>query len=449
MSAGWALGVCGCWRCSWCRRWSRRAVSAGGAGAQSLPVRSQAPANQPPEFTAGSAPGCKAPENLAVGRVPACVASATDPDGGDTVEYSIEQTGGEALFEIDTAGRIGVTQRLDYETAPSHTFQVVASDGQLEDRIRVTVTVVNVDEAETVTVTLDGLLQVDVAVDAQLGGGDCAAGSCEVAQWVWERSVNGRTWEIVTAQQTGFYTLDAEMECHRARARVDYSDAFGPHQLTSTVGGTSELVQPTTGDCGVGGESAPDVGESALDGSAGFVDVDPGGVHATAIDALFGAGITVGCSMEPLRYCPGRAVTRAQMASFLSRALNLAAPDGSAGFVDVDSDGVHAAAIDALFAAGITAGCSTEPLRYCPTSAVTRAQMASFLSRALNLAAPDGSAGFVDVDSDGVHAAAIDALFAAGITAGCSTEPLRYCPTSAVTRAQMASFLSRALNLPP
>ena len=454
--------------------------------AATSPVRPPAPTNQPPEFTA-PALGCEADENRAAGRVPSCVAAATDPDAGDTVEYRIEQTGGEALFEVDTAGRIGVTQRLDYETASSHTFQVVAGDGQLEDRIDVTVTVVNVNEAETVTVILGGLLQVGEDIDAQLGGGDCAGGSgCDVAQWVWERSVNGRTWQIVTAQPTGSWVLNAEMECHRARVRVHYSDTFGPHDLTSTVGGTGELVQPTTGDCGGGGgsggggsggggsgggggggsgggggggsgggsggggggESAPDVGESAPDESAGFVDVDPDSVHTAAIDALSAAGITGGCSTEPLRYCPTSAVTRAQMASFLNRALNLPAPDESARFVDVDPDGVHTAAIDALSAAGITGGCSTEPLRYCPTSAVTRAQMASFLNRALNLPAPDESARFVDVDPDGVHTAAIDALSAAGITGGCSTEPLRYCPTSAVTRAQMASFLNRALNLP-
>ena len=34
---------------------------------------------------------------------------------------------------------------------------------------------------------------------------------------------------------------------------------------------------------------------------------------------------------------------------------------------------------------------------------------------------------------------------AAGITAGCATVPLRYCPNRSVTRAQMATFLHRAL----
>ena len=177
-----------------------------------------------------------------------------------------------------------------------------------------------------------------------------------------------------------------------------------------------------------------------------FVDVDPGSVHAAAIDALWEAGVTSGCGTEPLRYCPSAPVTRAQMASFLRRALDLpeAAP---AGFVDVDPGSVHAAAIDALREAGVTSGCGTEPLRYCPSAPVTRAQMASFLRRALDLpeAAP---AGFVDVDPGSVHAAAIDALREAGVTSGCGTEPLRYCPSAPVTRAQMASFLRRALNLP-
>ena len=72
--------------------------------------------------------------------------------------------------------------------------------------------------------------------------------------------------------------------------------------------------------------------------------------------------------------------------------------------------------------------------------------MASFLVRALNLDQAS-SAGFVDVDPGSVHARAIDALAAAGVTLGCGTDPLRYCPDEPVTRAQMASFLVRALNL--
>ena len=73
--------------------------------------------------------------------------------------------------------------------------------------------------------------------------------------------------------------------------------------------------------------------------------------------------------------------------------------------------------------------------------------MASFLVRALNLPAAQ-PAGFTDVVVGSTHAADINALFAAEVTRGCRQVPLRYCPDSPVTRAQMASFLVRALNLP-
>ena len=156
-------------------------------------------------------------------------------------------------------------------------------------------------------------------------------------------------------------------------------------------------------------------------------------------------GITRGCAAYA--YCPAGPVTRAQMASFLARALNLEAPQQQAGFADVDPAGAHSANIEALHAAQITAGCSQQPLRYCPDDPVTRAQMASFLARALNLEAPQQQAGFADVDPASAHSANIEALHAAQITAGCSQQPLRYCPDDPVTRAQMAAFLYRARHL--
>ena len=135
------------------------------------------------------------------------------------------------------------------------------------------------------------------------------------------------------------------------------------------------------------------------------------------------------------------------MASFLARALDLQAAPQPAGFADVDPSGVHAANIEALFAAQVTAGCTEQPLQYCPSNPVTRAQMASFLARALDLQAAPQPAGFADVDPSGVHAANIEALFAAQVTAGCAEQPLQYCPSNPVTRAQMAAFLYRARDL--
>ena len=72
--------------------------------------------------------------------------------------------------------------------------------------------------------------------------------------------------------------------------------------------------------------------------------------------------------------------------------------------------------------------------------------MATFLARALELEAHPQPAGFHDVNPSSAHAANIEALYAAHITTGCTQDPLAYCPTRPVTRAQMAAFLHRALK---
>ena len=51
-----------------------------------------------------------------------------------------------------------------------------------------------------------------------------------------------------------------------------------------------------------------------------FAD-DDGSAHEPFIDALAQAGITGGCGGDS--FCPGQNVTRAQMATFLARALDL------------------------------------------------------------------------------------------------------------------------------
>lgn len=163
---------------------------------------------------------------------------------------------------------------------------------------------------------------------------------------------------------------------------------------------------------------------------------DDGSVHEAAIEALASAGITQGCG--PHVFCPDAPVTRAEMASFLTRALDLQ-PSGSDSFTD-DQASVHQAAIEALVAAGITHGCGGGS--FCPAESVSRGQMAAFLVRALEL--PAGTSSFVDV-GDSAFAADIAALASAGITNGCDTD--RYCPDAAVTRAEMASFLVRAFDL--
>ena len=71
---------------------------------------------------------------------------------------------------------------------------------------------------------------------------------------------------------------------------------------------------------------------------------------------------------------------------------------------------------------------------------VTRAQMAMFLDRALAL--PNATTDYFDDDDGRTGEGSINALAKSAITGGCG--PRRYCPTSSVTREQMAAFLYRA-----
>ena len=107
--------------------------------------------------------------------------------------------------------------------------------------------------------------------------------------------------------------------------------------------------------------------------------------------------------------------------------------------------------VEGLYAAGVTSGCSTSPLKYCPATTVTRDQMAVFLLRAKHGSSyvpPAATGEFEDVPTNYWAAAWIEQLSAEGITGGCSVSPKLYCPTTPVTRDQMATFLVRAFGLP-
>ncbi|HMZ06856.1 MAG TPA: S-layer homology domain-containing protein, partial [Anaerolineales bacterium] len=116
-------------------------------------------------------------------------------------------------------------------------------------------------------------------------------------------------------------------------------------------------------------------------------------------------------------------------------------------FADVPSSYWAASFIEQLYDAGITGGCSSNPLNYCPESTVTRAQMAVFLLKGIHNSsftppAVGESTGFGDVAPDYWAAAWIKQLAAESITGGCGGG--NYCPDDAVTRAQMAVFLLKA-----
>jgi hypothetical protein len=157
---------------------------------------------------------------------------------------------------------------------------------------------------------------------------------------------------------------------------------------------------------------------------------------AADIAWAFDQGITSGCA--PDLFCPNRVVTRGQMASFLAKALDL--PSTATDYFSDDSTSIHEPNINRIAAAGLTVGCADG--RYCPDGVVTRAQMATFLVRALDL--PATATDFFGDDEGNKHEWSINRLAAAGITHGCGGND--FCPDGAVTRGQMVALLHRALG---
>lgn len=179
-------------------------------------------------------------------------------------------------------------------------------------------------------------------------------------------------------------------------------------------------------------------------GTAAFSDVDSGSTHEPAIAALAEMGVFKDTECGDGLFCPADPIERWVMAVWLIRVLGgEVTKTGTSRFADVNANEWWSPHAEELANREITSGCKTGPLRYCPHKSVTRAQMATFFVHAFDL--PEASAaGFTDTAGN-THAANIDALAASGITMGCKTDPLRFCPTKHVTRAQMAALLHRAL----
>jgi hypothetical protein len=216
---------------------------------------------------------------------------------------------------------------------------------------------------------------------------------------------------------------------------------------------------PGTDILGQARDSSPDLGAFEYTGNGVpapniFWDVPPGYWAQSFIQQLYESGITGGCQISPLMYCPDGIVNRAQMAVFLLKSMHGPSysppPVGSStGFSDVAPNYWAAAWIKQLAREGITAGC--EGNKYCPEAAVTRDQMAVFLLRAkhgvsYNPPPVGSSTGFSDVGRNHWAAAWIKQLVAEGITAGCAANT--YCPGAPVTRSQMAVFLIKSFEIP-
>ena len=118
-------------------------------------------------------------------------------------------------------------------------------------------------------------------------------------------------------------------------------------------------------------------------------------------------------------------------------------------FSDVPASHPYFEYIEALYAAGLAAGCSTSPLKFCPATPMDRAQMAVFTLRGefgVGYEPPVVLAHrFSDNWAQGPWAEKwAEGMYNASLTAGCTTSgPLKYCPWQQTPREQAAVFALR------
>ena len=226
--------------------------------------------------------------------------------------------------------------------------------------------------------------------------------------------------------------------------------AFSPTAVASPVlsawpdpGGTPSQVAAHTG-----GELPSRHSSTGATLAAQVLYPDVAATHTLRDDivALAAQGIFDGTHCGDNLFCPDDPVDRKTMAVWVVRVLDgRDPPAGSSRFPDVN---IHLPAfwppfVERMAELGVTRGCG-DGTNFCPNDPVTRTQTAVFLTRAFNL--PDGpDPGFSDVGQSYWASDQIAALAASGITRGCGDGP-KFCPGDPTTRAQMATFLNRAIS---
>ncbi|WP_158736867.1 S-layer homology domain-containing protein [Alteribacillus sp. YIM 98480] len=169
-----------------------------------------------------------------------------------------------------------------------------------------------------------------------------------------------------------------------------------------------------------------------------FSDVSHDYWAASEIEYLAEREIVSG--YEDGTYRPGMKLKRSQAASMLSRSFDFDRNDRpDPGFTDVDQD-FHAYSVIATVADEDLMRGDGDSFR--PNGDLTRAQMAVILARAFDLKSEPANT-FNDVDSDYWAYEEIEALAAHDIGRGSDGS---FRPGEAVTRAQFATFMKRALE---
>ena len=216
---------------------------------------------------------------------------------------------------------------------------------------------------------------------------------------------------------------------------------------TETAAGyTGDEVCTVCGEILKKGEEIPALTPKACDGgkdcpSKVFTDVNQALWYHLPIDWAVRNKVTTG--LTATTFGPNASCTRAQMVTFLWRAVGEPEPKSASNpFVDVPAGQYYAKAVLWALENGVTTG--VDDTHFAPGNTVTRAQTVTFLWRLKHEPAPIGSQSFPDVPAGQYYAKAVMWAVENNVTNGMGNG--LFAPNDNCTRAQIVTFLYRAVH---
>ena len=219
-------------------------------GVSANPVRAEPRNNVAPVFSANTATRSVAENAVPESNIGTPV-TATDADS-DTLTYTLGGNDAGSFSIVDASGQLQTNAYLDYESKSSYAVTVNATDPSgVSDNITVTITVDNLDEAGTVTLS-PAQPQVGTALTATLDDPD---GATTGVTWQWARSGANGSYSNISSGAS--YTPVAADVGKFLRATATYTDRQGPGK--SAVGVSDNPVQaepPANSDPSFSAETA-------------------------------------------------------------------------------------------------------------------------------------------------------------------------------------------------
>lgn len=172
-----------------------------------------------------------------------------------------------------------------------------------------------------------------------------------------------------------------------------------------------------------------------------FVDVNADSYYHDAVFWASKMNITTGT--DTTHFSPRMTCTRAQAVTFLWRAAGSPKPKtGIMPFGDIAAGSYYYDAVLWAFENNITTG--TDASHFSPRMTCTRAQIVTFLWRALRSPIVNTVNPFIDVSADTYYVNAVLWAVKENVTTG--TSDSTFSPSDDCTRAQIVTFLYRALT---